>query len=228
MPQHVAGNGGRTKPPGGRRASGAEVQARLDFADKMLRDGRSRGDVVGAMASRFGTSTRAADSYIARARRRWVEESKGTREVERVAALNRLDRLSGKAEKRGQFGAAVSAEKLRAQVTGILATQAVEVKPAVATTTSNDEAMTDEQIVEELAECASFMAYMLVERRDNPLTPTPQIMDSVRLLVGEVRKLGQIVGVLHAPLPAPALPPSMAINERRNSKLAPLPGPALR
>lgn len=202
MPQHAAKNGARAKPPGGRRASGAEVQARLDFADKMLRDGHSRGDVVDAMAAKFGVSTRAADSYIARARRRWAEESKGTREVERGAALNRLDRLSGKAEKRGQFGAAVSAEKLRAQVTGILAPQAVEVKATVTpAATSNDESMTDEQIVEELAQCAEFMAYMLVERRDKPVTPTPQIIESVRLLVGEVRKLGQIVGILRAPAP---------------------------
>lgn len=201
MLQHAAKNRARAKPPGGRRASAAEVQARLDFADKMLRDGHSRGDVVEAMASKFGASTRATDSYIARARERWAEESKGAREVERTAALSRLDRLSGKAEKRGQFGAAVSAEKLRAQVTGILAPQAVEVKATVATATSNDEAMTDEQIVEELAECASFMAYMLVERRDKPVTPTPKVIESVRLLVGEVRKLGQIVGILRAPAP---------------------------
>ncbi len=205
MPQHAAKNGGRAKPPGGRRASAAEVQVRLDFAEKRLRDGHARGDVVDAMAAQFGVSTRAADSYIARARERWAEESKGAREVERTAVLSRLDRLSGKAEKRGQFGAAVSAEKLRAQVTGILAPQAVEVKATVATATSNDEAMTDEQIVEELAECASFMAYMLVERRDKPLASTPQIIESVRLLVGEVRKLGQIVGVLRAPPDTPLL-----------------------
>lgn len=136
MPQHAAKNGGRAKPPGGRRTSAAEGQARLDFADKMLRDGHARGDVVDAMAAKFGVSTSAADSYIARARDRWAEESKGAREVERSAALSRLDRLLGKAEKRGQFGAAVSAEKLGAQVTGILAPQAVEVEATVAPATA--------------------------------------------------------------------------------------------
>jgi len=205
MLQHAAKNAGRAKPPGGRRASAAEVQARLDFADKMLREGHSRGDVVEAMASKFGASTRAADSYIANARDRWAEESKGTREAERVAALNRLDRLSGKAEKRGQFGAAVSAEKLRAQVTGILAPQAVEVKATVAPATGTEEPMTDEQVIEEIAECAALMAYML-DRQDRPVAPTPRLAEGVKLLLVEVRKLGQRVGVLRAPATPPALP----------------------
>lgn len=40
---------------------------------------------------------------------------------------------------------------------------------------------------------------------DKPLASTPQIIESVRLLVGEVRKLGQIVGVLRAPPDTPLL-----------------------
>lgn len=66
--------------------------------------------------------------------------------------------------------------------------------------------MTDQQIVEELAECAALMAYMLVERPDRPIETTPQLVESARLLVGEVRKLGQIVGLLRVPGGAPALP----------------------
>lgn len=188
MLQHAARNGARAKPPGGRRASGAEVQVRLDFADKMLCEGHSRADVVEAMTSKFGVSTRAADSYIARARARSADESKSAREVERVAALSRLDRLSGKAEKRGQFGAAVSAEKLRAQVTGILAPQPAEVQATVApATTAPDAEMTAQRIVEEMADIAVFMSYML---ETHEVELTPRLTESVDTLIGEAKKLG--------------------------------------
>jgi hypothetical protein len=196
MPQHAARNGGRAKPPGGRRASGAEVQARLDFADKMLRDGHARADVVEAMASKFGVSTRAADSYIARARDRWAEESKGSREVARAAALSRLDRLSGKAEKRGQFGAAVSAEKLRAQVTGILVPQAVEVKATIASTAPPAEELSDEALAEELASIASLLSHMV---RAGQVEATPSF-------IADVRALAEAVGLLPASSPVRALP----------------------
>lgn len=68
------------------------------------------------------------------------------REVERAAALARLDRLSAKAEARGAFAAAVSAEKLRAQIGGLLAP--VEVKVAAEPTPPPE--MTLEEAVAEL------------------------------------------------------------------------------
>jgi hypothetical protein len=203
MPQHAAKNGRRVSPPGGRRASAAEVQARLDFADKLLRDGNSRADVVEAMSSKFGVSTRAADSYIARARDRWAEESKGAREVERAAALSRLDLLSGKAEKRGQFGAAVSAEKLRTQVTGILAPQAVEVKATVSPVAIDEKPMSQQDIAEELASCAWGLTYMLESQK---VEVTPTLVESVRGLITEARKLGQLVGLIRPPTAPAALP----------------------
>jgi hypothetical protein len=88
--------------------SKTEVAQRLDHADKLLRDGKPRAEVVESMTRMFGVSTRAADSYIAKARERWASESKDVREVERGVTLARLDRLSGKAEHRGAFAAAVS------------------------------------------------------------------------------------------------------------------------
>ena len=91
MPRNAAKTGRPPSPPGGRRVSKAEVQRRLDHADKLLRDGKSRADVVDSMVWTFGVSTRAADSYIAKVRERWAEESKGGREVERAATMARLD-----------------------------------------------------------------------------------------------------------------------------------------
>ena len=204
MPQNAARKRGQRKPPGGRRVSEAEVQRRLDHADKMLREGKPRAEVVESMRAAFGVSTRAADSYIAKARERWATESKDVREVECGVTLARLDRLSGKAEHRGAFAAAVSAEKLKAQVNGLLAPQAIDLKATVThAVPPADENLSDEQIAEELAGIGWVLASML-ERRE--VVVTPSIVDSVRGLIKEVRALGQHVGLIPASAPVPALP----------------------
>jgi hypothetical protein len=164
----------------------AEVQRRLDHADKLLRDGKARADVVDSMVRTFGVSTRAADSYIAKVRERWAEESKGTRDVDRSATLARLDRISGKAENRGAFGAAVSAEKLRAQVTGLLVPQAVEVKATIAIVAAPDENLSDAAIAEELSAIASLLASMV---KAGHIEVTGE-------LVADVRELAEAVGLL--------------------------------
>lgn len=114
---------------GGTRVSKTEVARRLDVADRLLREQRPRPVIINALRTEFGVGTRAADEYIRRARERWAVESLGDRDAARAATILRLEHLSVKAEKRGAFAAAVSAEKLRAQINGLLA--AVEVKATV-------------------------------------------------------------------------------------------------
>ncbi len=180
------------------------MQRRLDHADKLLREGKARAEVVEEMTRAFGVSTRAADSYIAKTRERWVAESRDVREVERGVTLARLDRLSGKAEGPGAFGAAVSAEKLKAQVNGLLAPQTVEVKATVTHAQSAaDENLSDQQIAEELAGIGWVLASML-ERRE--VQVTPGLVESVRGLVEETRGLAVLVGLIPAPASVPALP----------------------
>lgn len=162
MPQDAAKNGRLSKPPGGRRVGLTEVERRLDHVERMMRDGRTRADVVASMAATFGVSPRAADEYIRRARERLATEAKGTREAERSATIARLDRLSKKAEARGAFGAAVNAERLRAQVLGLMAPQAVEVSANVntvvdAASSPEDADLTPEQIDEELEAIADVL-----------------------------------------------------------------------
>lgn len=179
------------------------MQRRLDHADKLLREGKPRAEVVESMARTFGVSTRAADSYIAKVRARWATESKDVREVERGVTLARLDRLSGKAEGRGAFGAAVSAEKLKAQVNGLLAPHAVEATTVTHATAAADENLSDQQIAEELASIGWVLASML-ERGEVQATPT--LVESVRGIIKEVRTLGQLVGLIPTPTTVPALP----------------------
>lgn len=193
-------------PPGrGRTVTDAEKVRRLDVAERMMRDGVSRAAIVEAMGQQFGLSTRAADEYMRRARERWATESKDVRDVERGVTLARLDRLSGKAEGRGAFGAAVSAEKLKAQVNGLLAPQAIEVKATVTNATpAADENLSDQEAAEELLSIGRVLTSML---RQHEVEVTPALVESVRGLITEVRALGQFVGLI--PGPVPALPRSV-------------------
>jgi hypothetical protein len=168
----------------------AEKQRRLDHVERMLRDGCSRADVVASMASTFHASPRAADEYIRRARDRWAAESKDVRDVERTATLARLDRLSGKAETRGAFSAAVSAEKLRAQVTGLLAPQTVEVRATVATKEPEPD-LSDAAIAEELALIASTLSHMVKAGH----------IEVTSSFLADVRELAEAVGLLPASSP---------------------------
>lgn len=122
MPRIAAKKG----PPGGRRASAAEVDRRLSRVEQLLRDGNDRASVVAIVGHEFGVGARTVDDYIARARSKWNRESAETRADDRLTALSRLDELSRKAEKRGAFGAAVAAERLRVDVQGLKAPEQIE------------------------------------------------------------------------------------------------------
>lgn len=136
-------------------------------------------------------------------RERWAEDSKDGRETQRAITLARLDRLSGKAEGRGAFGAAVSAEKLKAQVNGLLAPQAIEVKATVTNAMPPAvENLSDQETAEELASIGWVLTSML---RKGEVEVTPSLVESVRGLINEVRALGQLVGLIQAPSPGPAL-----------------------
>lgn len=153
---------GTPPPGGGQRVTEVEKLRRLDVTERMMRDGASRADVLGAMGTQFGLSTRAADEYMRRARERLAVEAKGAREDERAATVTRLDHLSKKAEARGAFGAAVNAERLRAQVLGLMAPQAVEMRATVRAHAHDawspeDEDLTEEQIDAELEAIAEVL-----------------------------------------------------------------------
>ena len=142
--------------------SKAEYALRLDLADRMLRDGRSRADVVKAMRAEFGSSTRAADAYMRRTRDRWTSESAATRPTDRDATIARLEHLSGKAEKRGAFAAAVGAERLLADVRGVRAPERVEVHADVASAPAPRE-LSWQESMEEIADSVRLVT-TLVEK----------------------------------------------------------------
>lgn len=109
------------RPPGrGRPITAAEKLRRLDLTERMMRDGVSRGEMLGALAKQSGLSTRVA------------------------------------------VGAAVNAARLRAQVLGFMAPEAVEMRASVNTHaheawSPEDADLTDEQIDEELAAIAEVL-----------------------------------------------------------------------
>jgi hypothetical protein len=157
MRQHAATKTGSQQSPGGRRVGKAEIQRRLDLADGMLRDGRSRAEVIRALRSQHGVSLRTADQYIRRARERWAAESKEGRTAEREVTLARLTHLSSKAEQRGAFAAAVAAERLRADVLGLRAPEQLQVQASVAEQRT-EAPVSYEQALAEMAECLPILA----------------------------------------------------------------------
>jgi transposase len=181
MPRHAA-----TKrplaPPGGRRVGAAEVERRLAAVESLLREGRSRSEVVGEMAARFGASMRTADDYIARVRQAWAGDAGARREAEREATVTRLEDLSRKAEKRGAFGAAVAAERLLADVRGVRAPQELEVRTTQAQPPPEVD-LTEEQIVEELSSAVEVLARALAR---GPTAPLPGLVDAAKELAEAV------------------------------------------
>jgi hypothetical protein len=191
MPRHAATKA-RQAPPGGRRVGSAEVERRLAAVESLLREGRSRQEVVAEMASRFGASTRTADDYIARVRHAWAGDAAARREADRGATIARLEDLSRKAEKRGAFGAAVGAERLLADVRGVRAPQELEVRTTQAQPPPELD-LTEEQVVEELSSAVEVLARALAR---GPTEPT-------RALAEAARELAEAVGLALRPADEP-------------------------
>jgi transposase len=187
MLRHAATKRPQT-PPGGRRVGAAEVERRLAVVESLLREGRSRSEVVNEMAARFGASTRTADDYIARVREAWAGNAGARREAERGATIARLEDLSRKAEKRGNFAAAVAAERLLADVRGVRAPQELEVRTTQAQPPPEVD-LTEEQIVEELSSAVEVLARALAR---GPTEPT-------RALAEAARELAEAVGLALCP-----------------------------
>ncbi|MFO0662988.1 MAG: hypothetical protein U0174_03500 [Polyangiaceae bacterium] len=135
---------------GGHRPSDAEVNHRLEAADVLLRGGAAPAEASRALVAQFGISQRCASAYVARVHARWEAESREGREQKRDQALARLTQLSRSAEARGAFGAAVQAEKVKAQINGLLAPQQVQVQAAVQVSPSQKDDFSLAAVVEEL------------------------------------------------------------------------------
>jgi hypothetical protein len=91
---------------------------RLDHVERLLREGRSRADVVTELA-RHGASPRSVDRLIAECRQRWANEAAEQRPSALAVTLVRLDRLSPILEAEKAWGPLVQLEKLRADVQGL-------------------------------------------------------------------------------------------------------------
>jgi hypothetical protein len=115
MPRNAA------KPPrgGGHRISAAQAEKRLDAVEELLAAGRPRRAVVAECERRFKMAERTCDDYIRKTRERWSAERAEAQPSEREAAISRLQRLARKLEKRQQWGALVSVERLLVDIFGL-------------------------------------------------------------------------------------------------------------
>lgn len=105
-------------PPGGKRASRAEVERRSRSIEQMLASGKTRHE----MARATGMPLRTVDEYARRVRARWQEDAQAHANDARGRALRRLLALRERLLAANAWGPLVSLERLIADVEGVRGT----------------------------------------------------------------------------------------------------------
>ena len=88
------------------------VQQRQQEALKMLGEGWGTSELVAELALQWGCSRRTSRRYVSRAHKELVDDLEHVEKHDMLAAcINRLERIARKAEKAGQYAAAVGATR---------------------------------------------------------------------------------------------------------------------
>ena len=178
MKLKVANEDGCPARPHGPRPSAFDTNQRIEIAHRLVLAGKSRAEIVATMRSTFHISERAADRALSHARERAAKESAEGREAMRAAMVKQLDRSVRRAERYKQGAAEVGALRLKAQVLGLLAPQALEVQTTVHVPPSLPEPTLEEAYRE-----LTGLVPMLVDCvRRGDIEPTPKFCMSVRHL----------------------------------------------
>ena len=95
------------------------VQKRMEVADKLLGEGTPMPAYLAAMAE-MGCDQTTAYRYAANVRKEWAVRRAAERAHDAEARIERLTRLSYKFEREGEYTPLMAAEKLLAQISGVL------------------------------------------------------------------------------------------------------------
>ena len=151
----------------------------------MLNEGRARAEIVAAMQGTFrGISVRAVDRCLSKVRKRMLALGTKDREALRFETVKRLESVSRKAERDRNYTAVVGAERLKAQALGLLAPQELNVKSTVAVATAGREALTPEQVGEELVALVEMVTEFVVR---GTIQVTPSFSANVSRLAAAVQ-----------------------------------------
>ncbi len=164
------------KPPGGRRSTRATVDRRTGRVEKLLLDGYRRRDVVRLVGKEFGVSPRTIDSDIKRARKNLANLGTTTREKLRADAIKRLRGISRKAQQRGNYAAAVSAERTVAEILGLKAPKHLDITTEISAQPVTEPEMTLEEANEELERLPELLTSLI---ESGSLKPTGDLVRNV-------------------------------------------------
>jgi hypothetical protein len=178
MKLNVANEEGCRARPHGPRPSAFDTNQRIELAHRLVLAGKSRAEIVATMRGTFGISERAADRALSRARERAAKESAAGREAVREAMVKQLDRSVRRAERHKQGAAEVGALRLKAQILGLLAPQAVELQ----TTAHVPPPLPEPTLEEAYRELASSVPLLVAGMRRGDVSPTPELKAAARAL----------------------------------------------
>lgn len=104
--------------PGPTRATGADLEARLDQIERLDLAGASYLEIAGFAAKSWGVTRRQTSRYLLAVRERYMHTYEADRAKRRARRLLRLERLGRKAEAAGELAAAIAAERTAARIEG--------------------------------------------------------------------------------------------------------------
>lgn len=121
----------KNKPhPRGNVTSQAEIMRRVDVVEQLIGQGMTTREIINDCTQRFGVSSATVDRYIARVRERWVAEREAERATDVEVTIARVSRMARKLEAKRAWAPWMQAEKLLADIKGVLAPQRHEHKVA--------------------------------------------------------------------------------------------------
>lgn len=103
---------------------------RVDVVEQLIGQGMTTREIINDCTQRFGVSSATVDRYIARVRERWVAEREAERATDVEVTIARVSRMARKLEAKRAWAPWMQAEKLLADIKGVLAPQRHEHKVA--------------------------------------------------------------------------------------------------
>lgn len=101
------------------RSTKTETVHRVNAVYKLLAEGQSRGQIIQFCAEKWGVTERQADTYIARAREKLLEDCEMERPAWIAEALQRLRTYEQAAYKQKQNQTAINSVQAQAKLIGI-------------------------------------------------------------------------------------------------------------
>lgn len=125
---------------------------RVDVVEQLIGQGLTTREIINDCTQRFGVSSATVDRYIARVRERWIAEREAERATDVEVTIARVSRMARKLEAKRAWAPWMQAEKLLADIKGVLAPQRHEHKVAAVVATVGPQAEVPDDFFEQASD----------------------------------------------------------------------------